>query len=340
MCPPPLLARCFALLLLLPLPRAIAAIDATTLAVLINDNDAGSRTVGAYYATARHVPPQNVFHVRLPVQAALPEAEFRPLQQQLADTLPASIQAIAATWREPYRVDCMSMTSALAFGFDRRYCAEGCARTQSSPLYSTATAAPYTALGVRPAMLVSAGSVDATKALIDRGVAARATADATAYLATTGDRFRDIRGYAFRTLEATPPADVRVVPVQGSSVPTSPAMFYFTGAVRVPDLDRFAFDPGAIADHVTSAGAIFEQSEQMTVLEWLNAGATGSYGTVVEPCNFADKFPNPDIVIRRYAAGASLIEAYWASVAMPGQGLFVGEPLARPFAQPFAPASP
>jgi hypothetical protein len=27
-----------------------------------------------------------------------------------------------------------------------------------------------------------------------------------------------------------------------------------------------------------------------------------------------------------------LLEAYWKSVAMPGQGLFLGEPLARPFA--------
>jgi hypothetical protein len=26
-----------------------------------------------------------------------------------------------------------------------------------------------------------------------------------------------------------------------------------------------------------------------------------------------------------------LIEAYWKSVAWPGQGIFIGEPLARPF---------
>jgi hypothetical protein len=33
-----------------------------------------------------------------------------------------------------------------------------------------------------------------------------------------------------------------------------------------------------------------------------------------------------------YAAGASAIEAYWKSVAWPGQGIFIGEPLAKPFA--------
>ena len=33
-----------------------------------------------------------------------------------------------------------------------------------------------------------------------------------------------------------------------------------------------------------------------------------------------------------YLQGETLIEAYWKSVAMPGQGIFIGEPLARPFA--------
>jgi hypothetical protein len=32
-----------------------------------------------------------------------------------------------------------------------------------------------------------------------------------------------------------------------------------------------------------------------------------------------------------YLQGETLIEAYWKSVAMPGQGLFIGEPLARPY---------
>ncbi len=32
-----------------------------------------------------------------------------------------------------------------------------------------------------------------------------------------------------------------------------------------------------------------------------------------------------------YLNGDTLIEAYWKSVLMPGQGIFIGEPLARPF---------
>jgi len=33
-----------------------------------------------------------------------------------------------------------------------------------------------------------------------------------------------------------------------------------------------------------------------------------------------------------YAKGESLIESYWKSVAWPGEGVFIGEPLAKPFA--------
>jgi len=56
-----------------------------------------------------------------------------------------------------------------------------------------------------------------------------------------------------------------------------------------------------------------------------------SYGTVQEPCSFTTKFPEPAVVIARYPRGETLLEAYRKSVAMPGQAVFVGEPLAAPF---------
>lgn len=109
-------------------------------------------------------------------------------------------------------------------------------------------------------------------------------------------------------------------------------MFYFTGLPHVPSLDSNRFLPGAIADHLTSAGGELFGGSQMSSLAWLEAGATGSYGAVVEPCNFPAKFPAPGIVMAHYLQDETLIEAYWKSVQMPGQGLFIGEPLARPFA--------
>ena len=108
-------------------------------------------------------------------------------------------------------------------------------------------------------------------------------------------------------------------------------LFYLTGKARVDGLDTLHFVPGAIADHLTSPGGMLTDSGQMSALRWLEAGATGSYGTVVEPCNLPQKFPDPAVVGDAYLRGDTLIEAYWQSVAMPGQGIFIGEPLAAPF---------
>jgi xylose isomerase len=36
--------------------------------------------------------------------------------------------------------------------------------------------------------------------------------------------------------------------------------------------------------------------------------------------------------MRHYLSGDTAIEAYWKSVVWPGQGVFIGEPLARPYA--------
>jgi hypothetical protein len=78
----------------------------------------------------------------------------------------------------------------------------------------------------------------------------------------------------------------------------------------------------------------------MSSLRWLEAGATASYGTVVEPCSHPQKFPLPAIALFHYAAGASAVEAYWKSVAWPGEGVFIGDPLARPFAPALSEVSP
>jgi uncharacterized protein (TIGR03790 family) len=70
---------------------------------------------------------------------------------------------------------------------------------------------------------------------------------------------------------------------------------------------------------------------QMSVLRWLQAGSTATYGTVSEPCNHWQKFPNPLVLLKHYLHGETATEAYWKSVAWPTQGLFVGEPLAAPY---------
>jgi hypothetical protein len=183
-------------------------------------------------------------------------------------------------------------------------------------------------------MSLAAASVADARKLIDRGVAADGSNPAgTAYLVSTSDRARNVRAAAYPQTQ-TRLQDVHPVQIVSSDALENrrDVMFYFTGRTHVAGLASNTFLPGAIADHLTSSGGELFGGAQMSSLTWLDAGATGSYGTVVEPCAFPAKFPLPGVVMAHYLQGETLIEAYWKSVQMPGQGLFIGEPLARPFA--------
>ena len=108
-------------------------------------------------------------------------------------------------------------------------------------------------------------------------------------------------------------------------------LFYQTGSANVSGLNTNTYVPGALADHLTSSGGNLFGTEQMSALRWLEAGVTASYGTVTEPCAIADKFPAASVLVKSYFRGNTALEAYTKSVRQPSQGVFVGDPLARPF---------
>jgi hypothetical protein len=91
----------------------------------------------------------------------------------------------------------------------------------------------------------------------------------------------------------------------------------------------------AVADHLTSYGGMIPTSFQMSILEWLKVGVTASYGTLQEPCNYTQKFPDTQVLLPHYFRGETVLEAYWKSVRWPGEGLFIGEPLAKPWGKSF-----
>ncbi|HYQ72953.1 MAG TPA: TIGR03790 family protein, partial [Gammaproteobacteria bacterium] len=154
----------------------------------------------------------------------------------------------------------------------------------------------------------------------------------TAYLLSTTDKQRNTRARFYPGIRLLQSDRFRVEIIHTNQLQyRDDVMFYFTALARVPEIRTNRFLPGAIADHLTSAGGKLTGSRQMSSLRWLEAGATGSYGTVTEPCNFVQKFPRPNLVIDTYLNGETLLEAYWKSVEWPGQGVFIGEPLATPF---------
>ncbi len=90
--------------------------------------------------------------------------------------------------------------------------------------------------------------------------------------------------------------------------------------------------PGAICEHLTSAGgSLLSTSSQTPLTEFLKYGAAGASGTVVEPRAIQAKFPLPSLQLH-YARGCSLAESFYQSVSGPYQLLVVGDPLCQPWA--------
>ncbi len=305
------------------------------LAVIVNDDDPLSVQIGDYYRRARAIPDRNLLHVRFtPGRSQMAEAEFRQLHETLQRETPAGVQAYAITWAAPYRVECMSITAAISFGFDRAYCsAQRCATTRPNPYFGKTSAAPWDDYGVRPSMAIAATGFDQARELIERGVRSDGSQPGgTAYLVSTGDQARNVRAFYYPATALRMANWIDTEIVQGDALTDrADVLFYFTGKAQVAHLDTLQFVPGAVADHLTSTGGRLTDSGQMSALRWLEAGATGSYGTVVEPCNLPGKFPHPGLLMESYGAGRTLLEAYWQSVQQPGEGIFIGDPLAAPY---------
>ncbi len=311
-----------------------AVMGPNEMAVVINESDPLSVAVGAYYQARRRIPAANVIRVRFATgRSAMSVAEFAGLKAEVDSKTPPSVQAFVLTWTSPYRVECMSITTAFAAGFNPEFCGSGCAATRLSPYFDSNSRRPFDDLGWRPTMSIAARNFAKARQLIDRGIAADGRHPlGTAYLVSTDDVNRNVRAASYEDARLLAGNRIRVKIVKAADMRgRSDVMFYFIGAPDVRGLDTDRFLPGAVGDHLTSFGGDLAGHGQMSSLRWLEAGTTGSYGTVVEPCNFTAKFPNVSLMMKRYLDGESLIESYWKSVAMPGQGLFLGEPLAAPY---------
>lgn len=319
---------------MLALPAAQAALKPEQLAIVINDADPNSVEVGEYYRKRRAIPDQNVVHVRIPGKPQrISPARLRELKEQIDGQLKPGIEAVLMVWTAPYAVDCNSITSAYSLGFDADQCARTCAPGKPSAYFNASSGAPFSTHRIRPSMLLPTESVQDAKDLIDRGVAAGfRTVPATAYYLATSEKARNSRNGFF-----PPPGRVAARRLETKVLQAdvlegvTDVLVYQTGMAQVSRLETLGFVPGALADHLTSLGGDLLGNGQMSSLRWLEAGATASYGTVSEPCNHWQKFPNPSVLLRHYVGGDTAIEAYWKSVAWPAQGLFVGEPLARPY---------
>jgi uncharacterized protein (TIGR03790 family) len=340
-------------------PRS--SIQPSEIAVIVNDNDPQSIAVANYYQQERRIPSQNMIHINFDQAKIYPgfttnhgidPIDFLAIQSQVYAATPANIQAYVVSWTVPYRLSYYnyyptnySVTSALAFGVNPNYIeVASCNAMPQNPYYNSNSTTPYSDFHVRPTMQLAGTSVANVKAMIDKAVTAGGTfPTGDGYFVRTADAARSVRwpdeqstGQAWNRSDALTtfyldystggPWDL---------ANTKNILFYETGSASLANLATDTFVPGSIGDSLTSfAGDLMGQlkaSGQMSALRWLEAGAVASFGTETEPCNHTQKFPQASVLVRNYFQGNTLIEAYTKSVQWPAQGVFVGDPLTKPF---------
>ena len=340
---------------LLPLPGRAGGGPLNAL-VVVNAASRDSRALGAYYAQKRGIPASHLCAVKTdPRSPSISregfEREIRdPIRDHVArNGLSGQIHYVVLCMGIPTRVDNHNgITSALFYGFkstlpDAPRCnvAPDSVNQYFGSEIAYTSSAGWNRTNEPIAFVLTADSLETAKKIVDRSVASDSTfPDGVFCLHGSPDAARNVRHPAF-------PAAVRLFALHGrpsqvdanpsaSPNPGRPVVGYMTGLAYLPE-SFAALDlvPGAIADHLTSCAGMLPDPclGQSTVWDWMRLGAVASYGTVSEPCAFREKFPDP-LLFFWYSRGFTAGEALAMSVRNPYQGIWVGDPLAAPFAAP------
>ncbi|HLH53888.1 MAG TPA: TIGR03790 family protein [Verrucomicrobiae bacterium] len=356
-----MLKRVFAaLILFFQAVAALAGGSGLNTVVVVNQNSPQSVQLGNDYCELRGVPPQNFLRLTNWTGGNVTwlESDFElilrdPLLSMLtAAGLTNQVQYVLLSMDIPYRVALgdagNSTTSDLFYGFKPNGPAPGpgLPDTCSLPDLSSNSFAfselpfeqskPNTAVtNSFLAFFLTDSNLAGAETVLSRGVAADSSfPNQTAVLQKTSDWARNVRFFSFdnAVFDSRVRGDSSIARIASDSMSFTNTRGLMTGFTTF-SLPTNSFVPGALGDNLTSYGGdIFENSGQTPLLEFLHAGAVASYGTIVEPCNYLQKFPDP-MEFFYQSRGFSAGEAYYMSLLNPFQGVLVGEPLAAPFAQ-------
>jgi len=341
-------------------PFAWAGESGLNVIVVVNQNSSNSLQLGNDYCERRGVPPQNLFRMTGWTGGSInwQQGDFEnyllnPLLAMVSSRgLTNQAEIVLLSMDIPYRVingdSDNGTTSALFYGFKTNGATppglpDTCSLpddTTNSYSYSElpfALAEPETAsTNSFLAVMLTDTNLAQAESTLERGVSSDSSfAPQTVYLEKTSDTARNVRFFLFDNAiqECRARGDDNVMRIDSDSTAFTNIFGLDTGLAGF-SVATNAFVPGAVADSLTSYGGfILENSGQTNLLAFLEGGASASYGTVVEPCNYTYKFPDPMVYFYQNR-GFCLAEAYYQSLANPYEGLMVGEPLSAPFAYP------
>ncbi len=326
--------------------------------VVVNQNSTNSVQLGNYYCEKRQVPPQNLLRASWPggnvnwQKADLQSVILNPLLSMLAARqLTNQIDCVLLCMDFPYRVvetnGVNSTTAALYYGFKPDDPAPGPTTPASCTLPSVSASAyagselPFRSLAPGTSktnflvVMLTCSNLAQARQVVDRGVASDGTFPTqTVYLAKSTDVFRNIRYALFDNaiFNTRLRGNYSMQRTNTDSPNNLGTLLGYQNGKQLISAPPVIFAPGALADQLTSyGGGLYDVADHTTALVFLNAGAIGSYGTVVEPCAYLQKFPTAQAYFYQ-SRGFTMAECYYQSVTNPYQGVLVGEPLSAPFA--------
>ena len=318
--------------------------------VVVNQNSANSCEIGNYYSEKRQVPPENLLRINWTggnVSWASNEFQtilLNPLLGALATRqLSNQIDYVVLSMDLPFRTLNGSVvngtTSVLFYGLktDTGLASLGTTNSYNASEQIFAQAKPASANGYSfLCTMLTGDSVARVKHVIDQGVAGDGVFPwQPVLLAKTSDLYRNFRYPMFDNaiFNTRLCRNYPVVVTNCDSFVGQSNLFGIQTGLYQFNVSPNSFVPGAITDNVTSSGGIiFGYNDQTTLMAFINAGASASYGTVSEPGATSYKFPDPQIYFWQQR-GFSIAECYYQSLRIPYQGLIVGEPLSAAYRQ-------
>ena len=320
--------------------------------VVMNQSSSNSCELGNYFCASRQVPPQNVLYINWSGTNTLWNSNnFQtnlviPLLNMLAARqLTNQIDYVVLSMDIPFQTSFGSnnvvngTTSALFYGSRQGDGSDplGVANSYAASETPFRQAIPVGAPGYSfLTTMITANSLAQAEALVDQGVASDGTFPSPpVILEKSSDTLRNVR----YTLFDNAIFNVNILGISSILRITSDSVSWPNGCLGFETgLAQFSVPPGTfvsggMGDSLTSfGGIIFGPNSQTNLLAFIDAGAAGSYGTVAEPYNDTQKFPNPQVYFYQ-ARGFSVAESYYQSINAPYLGLIVAEPLAAPFAR-------
>lgn len=340
------------------LTSARAGVEPMRTLVVLNGASQLSRETGARYARLRGIPERQLVHLHVTPANNISLAIYSnaiegPIAEHLhAAGLTGQINTIVFSTDFPYRVveeptnnnRFASLTSTMFYGFHASPKVVTGADCQIAPGSANAYFADAVAFdpSAMPggryrlcAMLAGWNGDEARRLAVRARSADGAAAPGMIALLRTTDP-RNVRWPQFEEADfqrrfGGESNDWQIIDASVISGRTNLAG-ELTGYPFAGDAANNQFLPGAYADHLTSFGGfLFDPAGQSSILDWIRAGVAGSYGSVVEPCAYTEKFTDARLHTW-YEQGFSLGEAVYMSIQNPYQGVFVGDPLTRPYA--------